>query len=68
MLASDSDSDGEAGDLAADGDWEEFDAMPAQTVDVRGASPAFARRLLLPRVLAPEARASLEHAGAARFW
>lgn len=36
---SDSDSDDAGGDLAADGDWEEFDAMPAQTVDVRCACP-----------------------------
>ena len=35
----DSDSDDAGGDLAADGDWEEFDAMPAQTVDVRGVWP-----------------------------
>jgi hypothetical protein len=33
----DSDSDDAGGDLAADGHWEEFDAMPSQGVDVRGA-------------------------------
>jgi len=37
MADSDSDTGDEGGDLAADGDWEEFDAMPAQAVDVRGA-------------------------------
>jgi hypothetical protein len=35
--SSDSDSDDDCGgDLAADGNWEEFDAIPAQSVDVRG--------------------------------
>ncbi len=35
-LDSDSNDDDAGGDLAADGNWEEFDAMPAQSVDVRG--------------------------------
>ena len=57
MLGSDSDSDGEAGDLAADGDWEEFDAMPAQNVDVRGTlAAAFC------------SRGSWLRAKAVRFW
>ena len=43
LPGSDSDSDGEAGDLAVDGDWEDFDAMPAQNVDVRGVSPGVLR-------------------------
>ena len=35
MHDSDSESDDAGGDLAANGDWEEFDAMPEQIVDVR---------------------------------
>ena len=36
MDNSDSDSDDCGGNFAEDGNWEDFDAIPAQAVDVRG--------------------------------
>lgn len=47
MDNSDSDSDDCGGNFAEDGNWEDFDAIPAQDIDVRGDGSLFLQLVLL---------------------